>query len=126
MDKLLRDGINVAILPNLTKMVSLDFEQAGFHGGGAAQPPQQAGQPQHQFPLYGRLGVVIGSDGCFEGFVVFGIFQCSDYRLGRKAMADGIAARALLAFLRRRPGTLGSIAAVGGDLPERGHREAAG
>jgi hypothetical protein len=99
-------------------MVSLNFEQAGFHRGGAAQPPQQAGQPQHQFPLYGRLGVIIGDNGCLEGSVVFSILQCPDDRLGRKAMTDRIAAGALLAVLRRRPGAFGSIAAVGGDLPE--------
>src|SRR5580700_3641936 len=40
-------------------------------------------------------------------------------------MAYGIAAGALLAFIRRGSGALGGIAAVGLDLLERGHREAA-
>ena len=29
--------------PEFTQMVSLNFEQAGFHGRGAPQPPQQTG-----------------------------------------------------------------------------------
>jgi hypothetical protein len=33
-------------------------------------------------------------------------------------MADGVAARTLLAVLRLRPGTLYGIAAIGLDLPE--------
>jgi hypothetical protein len=36
--------MNLAGLPELTKLVGLHFEQAGFHGRGAAKPPQQAGQ----------------------------------------------------------------------------------
>lgn len=40
-------------------------------------------------------------------------------------MTDRVAARVLLALLRRRNGGLGRIAAVGGNLPERGHRDAA-
>ena len=35
-------------LPGLAKLVSLRFEQGGFHGCGAAKPPQQSGQAQHQ------------------------------------------------------------------------------
>ena len=70
------------------------------------------GQPQHQLPLYGRLGVAIGSNSCLKGFVVFGILQRTDHRLGRESMADGIAAGTLFAFLGRRSAALGCIAAV--------------
>jgi hypothetical protein len=34
--------MNFASLPELTKLISLHFEQAGFHSRGAAKPPQQA------------------------------------------------------------------------------------
>jgi hypothetical protein len=60
-------------------------------------------------------------------FLWFATIQCIESgRLGRKPMAHGVAAGAPFPFLRRRPGALGSIAAVGCDLPERGHRDAAG
>jgi hypothetical protein len=32
--------MNFAGLPEITQMVSLDFEQASFHDRGTAQPPQ--------------------------------------------------------------------------------------
>jgi hypothetical protein len=38
-------------------------------------------------------------------------------------VAQGIAAGALLAFVRGRPGAFCGIAVVGGDLLKRGHRE---
>ncbi len=113
--------MNLAGLPELAKLVSLHFEQAGFHGGGAAKPPQQAGQPQHQLPLHRRLGIIVGDDGRFERLVVFGILQRADDGLGRETMADGIAARLLLAFLGERTGAFAGIATVSLDLPKGGH-----
>jgi hypothetical protein len=44
------------------------------------------------------LGTIISDDGSFERFVIFRILQRTDYRLGGQAMADRIAAGALLAF----------------------------
>jgi hypothetical protein len=43
VDHLLRVRVKLAGLPELMTLVGLHFEQAGFYGGGAAQPPQQAG-----------------------------------------------------------------------------------
>jgi hypothetical protein len=34
--------------------------------GSATQPPQQTGQSQHQFPLDGRLNIIVGDNGRFE------------------------------------------------------------
>jgi hypothetical protein len=82
---------------------------------GAAQPPQQAGEPQHQLSLDGRLGIVIGRNGRFGGHIVLSIL-CADYGFGRKTMADGIAAGSLLAFFRYRFGALERTAPVGCDL----------
>ena len=113
--------MNLAGLPELTQMVGLDFEQAGFHGRGAAQPPQQTGQPQHQFPLHRRLRIIVGNDGRFERLVIFGILQRTDHGLGREPVADGIAAGTLLAFFGDRTGAFAGIATVGLDLPEGGH-----
>jgi hypothetical protein len=36
------------------------------------------------------LSVIIGNHGCFEGFVVFGILQCTNDGLGSEAMTDSI------------------------------------
>ena len=113
--------MKLACLPKRAKMVGLDLEQAGLHGGRAAQPPQQAGQPQHQFPFYRRLCVIVGDDGGLEGPVVVGIFQRTDDGLGGEAVADSIAAGALLAFLSNRTGAVTGIATVGLDLPEARH-----
>ena len=46
-------GRNAASLSQVCQMLSLDFKQTCFHGCGAAQPPEQARKPQHQFPLDG-------------------------------------------------------------------------
>jgi hypothetical protein len=54
-------------------MVGLNFEQTSFHSRRATQPPQQTSQSQHQFPLDGRLGIVVRNDGRFQRFVIFGI-----------------------------------------------------
>ena len=43
IDNFLRLWLSLAALPELTQMVSLDFEQAGFHCRGAPQSPQQTG-----------------------------------------------------------------------------------
>src|ERR1700722_12041741 len=103
-------------------MLSLNLKQTGFQRGGAAQPPQGTGQPEHQFPLHDRLGIIVGDNGGFEGVVIGGILQRPDHRLGRESMADGIAARALFALLRVWAGAPARIAAVGLDLLEGGHR----
>ena len=76
----------------LAPMLSLNFEEAGFNCGGATQPPQQTGQPEDQFPLHSRLGIIIGNNGGLEGFVIFGIFKRTDNGLGRQSMADSVAA----------------------------------
>src|ERR1019366_5679558 len=110
MDNVSRVRANLACLPKRAKMVGLDLEQAGLHDGRAAQPPQQAGQPQHQFPFYRRLCVIVGDDGGLEGPVVVGIFQRTDDGLGGEAVADRIAAGALLAFLSNRTGAVTGIA----------------
>jgi hypothetical protein len=44
------------------------------------------------------LGIVVGDDGGFEGFEIFGVLQRADDRFGGGSVADGVAARALLAF----------------------------
>jgi len=84
-------------------MASLNFEQAGFHYGGAPQSPQQAGQPQHQLPLHGRLSIIVSDDGRFERLVILRILKRTDHRLSGQAVADRIAARALLAFFGNFP-----------------------
>jgi hypothetical protein len=43
MDNFSRGRENLAGLPKVTQMVSLNFEQAGFHSRSAAQPPQHTG-----------------------------------------------------------------------------------
>ena len=71
--RLARACLGLAVLPEFRQLLGLEAEQAGFHGGGAAQPPQQAGEPQHQLPLDSRFGIVVGNDGGLERLVVFGI-----------------------------------------------------
>ena len=92
-----------------------------FHGCGAAEAPQRTGQTEDHFPLDGGLRIVIGDDRGLEGLVVLGILQRADHGLGGQAVADGIAAGALLAFLRGRSGTFAGIAAIGLPLAEGGH-----
>jgi hypothetical protein len=100
------------------QMLGLNFEQASFDRGGAAQSPKQTCQPQDQFPLYRRLGIIISDDGGLEGFVVFSILQRADDGLGRQPMANRIAAGMLLAFLRTWTCALARILAIGLDLFE--------
>jgi hypothetical protein len=69
-----------------------------------------------------RSTIVIGNNGCFERFVIFGVLQRTDHRLGREPMANGIAAGTLFAFFGNRTGTFTSIATVGLDLAEGSHR----
>jgi hypothetical protein len=57
-----------------TRLACLAFEQAGFNSCRAAQAPQKAGQSQYEFPLYGRLGIVVRNNSRFERFVIFSIF----------------------------------------------------
>src|ERR1700691_4806867 len=83
---------NLVASTRLAQMLSLNFEEAGFNCGGATQAPQQTGQPEYQFPLHGRMGVVVSGTSSFEGFVVLGTLQRTDHRLGRQSMADSIAA----------------------------------
>jgi hypothetical protein len=91
-------------------MLSLNFEQARFNCGGAPQPPQQTGQPQHQFALNSRLGIVVCRNGGLEGFVILRILQRTDHCLGRQAVAHGIAAGTLFAFSVTRPVLLRALA----------------
>ena len=51
INKLLKDRTNVAMLRDLTNMVCLQLEKAGFHHCCSAQSPQQTCQPKHQFAL---------------------------------------------------------------------------
>jgi hypothetical protein len=69
------------------QMLGLNFEQTGFQGGAAAQPPQGTGQPQHQFPLHGGLRVIVGDNGGFEGLLIGGIFQRADHRRGGESLS---------------------------------------
>ena len=57
-------------------------------------------------------------DGGFERFVIFCILERTDHRLGGQAVADSIAAGALLTFFGYRIGAFVRVAAVGLDLPE--------
>ena len=59
-NNLLRAWGNLAGLVEPTRLACLAFEQAGFNSCRAAQAPQKAGQSQYEFPLYGRLGIVVG------------------------------------------------------------------
>src|SRR2546430_1914094 len=102
-------------------MTSLDLEKAGFHCRGAPEPPEQTRQSQHQFPLYGRLGIIVSCDGRFESFVIFGILQRTDHCFGRKAMAYGIAPGSLFTCCGGGTGAFARVASVGLDLPERSH-----
>jgi hypothetical protein len=102
-------------------MLGLNFEQAGFNCGGTTQPPQQTRQPEHQFPLNGRLGIVISNNDGFEGFVIVGIFKRTDHRLGRQPMADSVATGLQLAFFRNRAGALARIAPISFDLFKGSH-----
>jgi hypothetical protein len=63
-------------------MFRLDLEQAALDGGGATQPPQQARQSEHEFPLDSRLCIIVGGHGHFEGRIVLGIFQRVDHGFG--------------------------------------------
>jgi hypothetical protein len=56
-----------------------------------------------------------------ECFVIFGVLQCGDYRFGCQPMPNGVTARCLLAGFRPRSSALERIAAIGFDLPVRGH-----
>ena len=71
---LARGRANLVASSRLAQMLGLYFEKAGFNCGGAAQSPQQAGQPQHQFSLHSGFSTVVGNDGSLEGSVIFGIF----------------------------------------------------
>ena len=86
VERLTRLCLSLAALPEFQQLIGLDVEQAGFHGGGAAQPPQQAGEAQHQLPLDSRFGIVVGNDGGLERLVVFRV--CSLVRIKRGVVAD--------------------------------------
>ena len=119
IDNFPRQWLSSVALSERTQLVGLYFEQTGFHCRGAAQAPQHTGQPQHQLPLYGRLGVVICNNGRLECVVIFRIFERTDaHRFGGEVMADGIAAGMLLAFLGIWTGAFACVAAVGLDLSE--------
>ena len=126
VENLSRGLLGLVGLFERVELSGLDFEEAGFHGRGAAQPPQQTGEAQYQFPLDGRLCVIVRDDGGLEGSVIIGIFQRTDNGLGGQAMTDGIAAGAPLAVLAIGTGASSGVAAIGLDLLERGHRGLAG
>src|SRR5262249_4514230 len=54
------------VLPIVMQLLSLNLEQSGFHTRGAAQPPQNARQSQHELALDSRLRIIIGGDCCLE------------------------------------------------------------
>jgi hypothetical protein len=95
-----------------------EFRTGRFLWSWRGAAAHEVGEPQHKLSLDGRLDIVIGRNGRFEGHIVLGILECADYGFGPKTMADGIAAGSLLAFFRRRSGALGRIAPVGCGLPE--------
>jgi len=71
-------------------MIGLNFEQTGFHRRRSPQAPQGTGQSQYKFALDSRLSVIIGDHCCFERFVVFSVFQCTNHGCGSEAMTDSI------------------------------------
>ena len=111
----------MARFPEPAQMLRLNLEQAGFHGGGSAQPPQGARQPEDELPLDRGLRIIVGNDSGLERFVILGIFEGTDHRLGREPMADGIAAGTLFALFGNWAGAFASVAAVGFELPEGSH-----
>jgi hypothetical protein len=56
----------LAGLPELTKMVGLHFEQAGFCGRGAAGPQQQANLRSTNSRSTAELSIRVGANGRFE------------------------------------------------------------
>src|ERR1035437_120926 len=87
----------------------------------ATKSPKDARQPKHQLALYSRFNVIVGNHGGFEGLVILCILECRNDGLGRKTVAQCIAARTLFTFWRRWPGTIERVAAIGFDLLERTH-----
>src|SRR6516165_8482654 len=69
--------------------------------------------------------IIVGNDGCFEPLVIFDILKCANHRLGCESMSGGVAAGMLFAFFATRTSAFASVAAVGLDLLERSHEEAA-
>src|SRR6516164_331526 len=106
----------LAVLPIVMQLLSLNLEQSSFHSRGAAQPPQNARQSQHKFALDSRLRIIIRDESGLERLVIFSVLQCANDGLGCESMADGIAARCLLASVCFGPGAFKSIAAIGLDL----------
>jgi hypothetical protein len=49
----------LAVLPIVMQALSLNLEQSGFHSRGAAQPPQNARQSQHELALDNGLNVAL-------------------------------------------------------------------
>src|SRR4029077_7128942 len=121
IDNLSRGSAILAVPPQPTQLVSLNFEQAGFNRCGAAQSPQQTGQSQYQFPLHSGLSIVIRNDGRFECFIIFSVPQRSDHRLRGKTVTNRIAAGSQLTLLRSRTGAFTGVSAVGIDLLEGSH-----
>src|SRR5262249_8817005 len=76
---------------------------------------------QHKLAFDRRLSVIIRGNGFLECLVIVGILKRADDRLAREAMAKRIAARYLLSGFGFRPSTAKCIAAIGLDLPVRGH-----
>src|SRR5262249_57105516 len=98
-------------------LVRLIYNRSVSHSRGAARPPEDARQSQHDFALDRRLSIIIGSDRCLECLVIFGVFQRANDRLSCKAMAKGVAARGLLPFFRFRSCAFERITTIGLDLP---------
>jgi hypothetical protein len=89
-----RGGEDLPSLPELDQVVSLSFEQAGFYGCGAAQPPSRLANRNT---------------------------SSRSHRLGRESMTDGVTAGTLFTFFGAGTGAFARIAPVGFDLPERRH-----
>src|SRR6516165_6867541 len=102
-------------------MLRLDFEKSGLDDPCPSKSPQQARQSEHQLPLHSRLRIVIGGNGCFEGFVIFSILQRAYHCFGRQPVADGIAARSVRSSFRLRTCALEGVATVGLELFDGGH-----
>ena len=67
----------LAVLPIVMQLPSLNLEQSGFHSRGAAQPPQNARRSQHELALDSQLRIIVGGDCCLKRFIIFGILKCA-------------------------------------------------
>ena len=78
-------------------------KQAGLDRGGAPEPPEEAGELEHQLALDGGLSIKIRGDGQLERLVVLGVFETVQDGFGGQAVTERIQSRASFAVLDRGP-----------------------